>query len=150
MSKRLSRALVLDRSIEFLAQVNDEQQRDQWTTLERNQRQEPQQHDTPDGKTEKPLPEIPTIPPPDRGSKAILFMISAFIIEAIMWGEFNRVAIFLFDFVFNSFYLGSFSSGIRRFWCCVTERCRACPALPCYRCHESSTQAAFPSFYQHC
>jgi hypothetical protein len=82
--KRLSRVLVLDRSIEFLARVNDEEQ-NRWTAMwEQGQNRS---FSTIVSQDEKPLKPTSNIPPPDRGSKAILFMISVFIIEAIMWGE---------------------------------------------------------------
>lgn len=35
----------------------------------------------------------PRIPPPDKGSKACLFMLSAFIIEAVMWGKFIPISL---------------------------------------------------------
>jgi hypothetical protein len=101
-SKRLSRALVLDRSIEFLAQVNDEAQREAQQKQQSQQSWEQQHSFSRDGdrqtlstvdllRDEKldPSTSDPNIPPPDRGSRAIFFMISAFIIEAIMWGTYS-------------------------------------------------------------
>jgi hypothetical protein len=92
-SKRLSRALVLDRSIEFLAKVNDEEQRDREKALD--QRMSVQRFHTSES-LESLVKSHDNVPPPDRGSKALMFMISAFIIEAIMWG---MLILFHSDFI---------------------------------------------------
>jgi hypothetical protein len=94
-SKRLSRALVLDRSIEFLAQVQDEEQ-NRWTAMW--DLGENRSFSTPVPQDDKPLKPAANIPPPDRGSKAILFMISAFIIEAIMWGKFLFLLLYISNY----------------------------------------------------
>jgi hypothetical protein len=125
-SKRLSRALVLDRPVEFLKMVNDEEQQDQQKAWEHSQRA---QHFQPSESQESLVKPDIKVPPPDRGSRALLFMISAFIIEAIMWG---RLLFFLtFLSVFSVFHRilswGRLHGTIRLGWCAAPSAMQAQP-----------------------
>lgn len=85
-SQRFSRVLVLDKAIDALAELHEEDEEALASIFT----------DEDDAKTR--------LPPTDRGSNAMLFMVAAFVIEAVMWGEFAYIPIpFRFTFLlFNT------------------------------------------------
>jgi hypothetical protein len=71
-SQRLSRVLVIDKAIDALTEQHEEAQA--FAAIEAAEYNQAEYAK-------------PRLHPADRGSKAYCFMLSAFIIEAIMWGE---------------------------------------------------------------
>jgi hypothetical protein len=89
-SQRFSRVLVLDKAVDALRELHEEDFDDGITIVE--------SHDDHEAAKRSNLP------PTDRGLRAYLFMLSAFTIEAIMWGKFMQSFFSLFFFIISFFY----------------------------------------------
>jgi hypothetical protein len=130
-SQRFSRVLVLDKAIDALAEQHEEEE-----ILAAI-----------DAKT-YPTTEVVEVaktrlPPTDKGAKAYLFLLSAFTIEAIMWGKLNIYLLFysscyslcsVLDLFFGGKISGQLVAGLVR----AFDMYPASTASSCYRSHESS------------